>query len=132
MSFMTSIDAGMPNKKQTPVSPVMLLRLGLGLVFLYAGVHALVDPQSWIGFVPHWASVIIPAATFLMVHSIFELLLGVLFLVGKWWLPALSFIAAIDLGAILVLYGVDDTTFRDFGLVMAALALFLLSQKKLK
>jgi hypothetical protein len=35
----------------------------------------------------------------------------------------------LDFVAILLLYGVDDLTFRDFGLALAALALFALSLK---
>lgn len=117
------------NRYIKTVTPTVLLRLGLGLVFLYAGLHALIDPQSWIGFVPFWISKIMPASTFLTAHSIFELLLGGILLLGKWKLPAAAMIAALDLAAILFLYGVDDVTFRDFGLVMMALALFLLAQK---
>ncbi|KKT92374.1 MAG: hypothetical protein UW92_C0002G0018 [Candidatus Jorgensenbacteria bacterium GW2011_GWA2_45_13] len=117
------------NHPAKTISPVTLLRLGLGFVFLYAGLHALVDPESWIGFVPQWVSVIIPATTFLIAHSIFELILGAVLLIGKWWLSPAAVVAAIDLAAIILFYGVDDVTFRDFGLVMAALAVFLLAQK---
>lgn len=118
------------NARVKTISPIMLLRLGLGLVFLYAGLHALIDPLSWIGFVPQWVGRIMPPATFLTIHSIFELALGAALLIFERALPATSLLAALDLAAILLLYGVDDATFRDFGLVMMALALFLLSQKQ--
>lgn len=114
------------------ITPAVLLRLGLGLVFLYAGIHALVDPESWIGFVPHWITSFVPAGVFLVTHSIFELVLGGILLVGKWQLSLAAAITAADFTAIIVLYGVDDVTFRDFGLVMAALALFLLAQKQIE
>jgi len=110
------------------LSPVLILRLGLGLTFLYASLHMLYDPTSWVGFIPQWAGNIIDPNTFLIIHSIFELILSVLLLWGVF-LPAVSLIAFLDLVAILLLYGVDDLTFRDFGLALATLALFALSMK---
>ncbi len=110
-------------------SPELALRLGLGLTFIYAATQGLLDPQAWVGFVPHWVGALMPISSFLTIHSIFELLLGIAILVGLW-LPASSLIAFADILAILVFYGVDDLTFRDFGLMLSALALFLLTTKK--
>ncbi|MGC9603608.1 MAG: DoxX family membrane protein [Minisyncoccia bacterium] len=115
-------------KENPKLSPVLILRFGLGLTFLYASLHMLFDPASWVGFIPQWVGGIIAPNVFLLIHSIFELLVSVLLLLGIF-LPAVSFLAFLDFVAILLLYGVDDLTFRDFGLALAALALFALSLK---
>lgn len=84
------------------------------------------DPQSWLGFVPHWIANILDPKIFLYLHSGFELILGVLFLIGIFP-KIISLLTFFDIFAILIFYGVDDVTFRDFGLMMASLALFLIS-----
>ncbi|MCL4404134.1 DoxX family membrane protein [Patescibacteria group bacterium] len=111
------------------LSPVLLLRIGLGLVFIYAGVHQIAQPAAWDGFVPGWIAGIINPVTFIYIHGAFELALGLGIIVGLL-LPILSFIAFLDLFSIMVFFGVDDVTFRDFGLLMAALALFLFTRKE--
>jgi len=103
--------------------PLVLLRFGLGLVFLYAGAHALAYADGWLEFVPSWVAAVIPLRSFLFFHSVGTVLLGALLIanVKTHWL---ALIAALDLFAILAFAGIDETTFRDFGLLMAALALF--------
>ena len=115
--------------KNLDAKPVIALRLGLGFVLIYAGASILANPESWIGYVPQWVGKIAAPETFLMAHGVFELILGVLMLTG-FFLPIASLILFLDMGTILLFYGVDDVTFRDFGLLMSALALFLLSVKK--
>lgn len=112
-------------KENLKLSPVLILRFGLGLTFLYAGLYALLDPVAWVGFVPHWVGSLMDPNVFLTVHSAFQLVLSAAFLFGVF-LPASSLIAFLDLVAILLFYGLDDLTFRDFGLAFAALALFTL------
>ncbi len=111
------------------LNPVLVLRIGLAAVFIYAGIHMFFDPQSWIGFVPDWVDKILDRQTFLHIHSGIELLLGILLLLGVF-LPFVSLVVFFDIVAILLFYGIDDITFRDFGLAMMALALFLAATKK--
>jgi hypothetical protein len=86
------------------------------------------EPAAWIPFIPHWVGAIVNPQIFLIIHSVFELVLGALLLCG-WFLPGASLLVFLDFVSILVFYGVDDLTFRDFGLAMAALALFALVTK---
>ena len=116
-------------KEIKKLTPEFVLRIGVGLTFLYAGLHVAFDPTSWIGFVPHWLGTIINPYLFLTIHGIVEIILGALILSG-FFIPIASLLAFLDLFSILVFYGVDDTTFRDFGLMMAVLALFLLSRRR--
>lgn len=109
------------------LDPAMILRIGLGGTMVYAGTSIITNAQSWLGFTPQWLLNILPmdGVTFLMIHGIFELVLG-LFLVSGFLLKLSSLIAFFDLLLIIVFAGIDLITFRDFGLLMSALALFIL------
>lgn len=102
----------------------ILLRVGLAPVFLYAGLDSLFDPQEWIGYVPGWIGSVMPREAFLFAHGIFEIAIGAALFFGVALRPV-ALAALFDMAAILVLYGVDDATFRDFGLLFMALALYL-------
>ncbi len=116
-------------KENVKLSPVFILRIGLGLALLYASLHMFLDPAAWTPFIPSWVGAIINPQTFLAIHSAFELILGILLLCG-WLLPGVSLLVFLDFVSIIIFYGVDDITFRDFGLAMAALALFVLVTNK--
>lgn len=103
---------------------VLMLRLGLAAVLLYAGIRILIEPLNWLGFVPQWVEVMMPREVFLKSHGFFEIGLGIGILAGVW-LPLLAAIALLDFLSILIFFGIDDITFRDIGLVFMALALFL-------
>ncbi len=110
------------------LSPVLLLRIGLGLVFIYAGSHAIAEPGALTGFVPSWLGHMINPITLIYIHGAFELALGLGIIIG-FFLPILSFLSFLDFLAIIIFFGVDDITFRDFGLLMSALALFLMTRR---
>lgn len=105
---------------------MLFLRLGLALTLLYAGFSIFIAPTNWVGFVPSWVHNIYPAESFIILHGVLDVLLGVGLLSGRllWLFSAVSFF---NLAGILFFYGVDDITFRDLGLSMAALALFVRS-----
>jgi len=107
----------------------ILLRVGLGLIFIYAGLQSLLDPSSWIGFLPYWLTPIIHPAIAIKIHAIISLIVGFSLLAG-FRLKLFSVLAFLELAAILIFYGVDNVTFRDFGLATAAIALFLISSEK--
>lgn len=114
------------------------LRLGLGLMYLYSGIDLIRHPTAW-----HWAVRPLPVAIqdfittrvginqYLVLQGIGELVLA--FFLIAWFLPRIfPFVAAlltvIEMALITVLVGVDTVTFRDVGLLGAAIALFLMKQ----
>jgi len=107
----------------------IILRIALGLTFLYAGFNSIGHPENWVGFVPVWVENFIDPLIFLKVHAIGEIILG-LGLISGIYLPIFSGLIALDLLALLIFYGIDDITFRDIGLFGAAVVLFLLSIKR--
>lgn len=113
------------------LNPQTLLRLGLGLAFIYAGLHSLVDPGSWMEYAPSWIEFIVEKELFLAVFASFEVLLGVFLIIGRF-LYMTSILAFATIFGILVFNGVGDVTFRDFGLMVSAAALTLISKGKVE
>jgi len=115
-------------------SPEWILRVSLGVMYLYSGFDIMARPDIWEGFIPDWlynglgsdATV----SLFLKAQGAIELGIALLFLawfLGKWGVRLAAMLAAVEMALILVLLGVDSVTFRDIGLLGAALALFQLS-----
>jgi len=104
-----------------------LLQLGLAFVLIYAGIDALRYPLDWVGFVPTWVRIFhVSRESFLMAHSIGEIVIGLWLLIDKA-IRIAALLAFLDLLAIIVFSGFDravfTTTFRDVGLLFMALAL---------
>ncbi len=106
------------------------LRLGLGAMFAYSGIDILLHPTAWT-----WALRGLPAfiqtqidrigpEMYLRGQGIAELAMAAAFL--AWFLPRplvriAAFFAAVEMAAVLVFVGVDAVTFRDIGILGAAL-----------
>lgn len=112
------------------------LRLGLGIMYLYSGYDLMLNPKAWIWAVPGWFSKIVtffmPLDSYLRLQGAGEFIIGILFLVwflDRRWLKIVSILAVIELAGILVFTGIGPITFRDIGLLGAAIALFLLTLK---
>lgn len=102
----------------------ILLRLALASVFLYAGVAMLLEPSSWIGFIPRWLEYgFITRELILYANAFLEILLGIIFLAGKWK-KAVGWFAFSHLLLIVAVNGTVGflITFRDMGLAFTALA----------
>lgn len=111
------------------ITPDLLLRLGLGLTLLYAGINSILNPDSWIGFVPDWTEKIISKEIFLTTHGIFEILLATTLITG-FQKKISALLAFFSFASIIIFYGIDEITFRDLGLLFSALALFLIHKEK--
>ena len=122
------------------VKPETFLRLGLGSMFLYSGYSIYTVPVAWESYVtelPEWVLVpithFVTVGQFLFVHGIVEMAFGIILLL--WFLPlwltrAVSILITLELASIVLLIGINDTTFRDVGLVGAALALVVTLYRK--
>lgn len=112
------------------------MRLGLGLMYLYSGYDLFYHPTAWLWAVPKWyAQIVTPVSSlelYLRFQGVAEFAIGLLFLAwfsGAWGVRAASAFAALEMAAILIFVGVDPITFRDIGLLGAALALLIISSK---
>ena len=112
------------------LTPQLFLRLGLGAMFAYSGLDILLHPNAWT-----WALRGLPALIqtqidrigpemYLRGQGIAEVAMAVAFLawfLPRWLVRIAAFFAAVEMAAILIFIGVDAVTFRDIGLVGAAL-----------
>ena len=101
-----------------------LLRIGLVIVFLYASISALMHPLNWEGFVPNFLAKEIAADTVIKVISVYELVLVIWLLSGKY-IKYCGLLCALTFAGI-ILFNISQliTTFRDIGLMFMAAALY--------
>lgn len=106
------------------------LRAGLAVVFLYAAISALLNPQNWVGFIPQFIGNIIPPLIFLKIHSIAEIILG-LWLISNKKVFYAAVLSALSMFAIVVFNtGSLDIVFRDIAILFSAIALAILTYNK--
>lgn len=118
------------------LNPAWALRLGLGFMYLYSGSDLFYNPQHWYGFVPKWFSQAVTQVAsveaYLKLQGVAEMIIGVLFL--AWFFGAngvrlAAGLAALEMALILLFVGIDPITFRDIGLLGAAIALLVMSSQ---
>lgn len=107
----------------------LLLRVGLAGVFLYAAFSATVRPDNWIGYFPQFLRDIFPAKYLLVSFNVYELVLSIWLLSGRKTFYSALISALTLFGIIVTSLGALDITFRDFGLLLAAIALAVDSKK---
>ena len=106
----------------------LLLRTGLAFVFIYAGIAAYISPNNWVGFIPNIGN-FITKAILLQIHSAINIILGLWLLSNKKLFYA-SIISSIFLfGIIIFNLSSFDIVFRDVAILLASLALTVLTHK---
>lgn len=101
----------------------LFLRIGLATVFLFAAVSSFVSPDDWVGYLPSFVKAIVPATVVLAVFSVIELLLAAWLLSGVYVRFAALLAAVMLLGIVVSNFSLLPISFRDIGLIFAALAL---------
>lgn len=105
----------------------LILRIGLGVTFVYAGWSALKNPGDWVGYLPAFFTRHVRPTTLLTAMGWYELVLAALLLAGRY-MRYVAALASVTLAVILAVnLGQLDVTFRDFGLLGASLALMVLA-----
>lgn len=117
---------GFADKKQLPA---LILSLGLAFVFLYAGVSSLMNPQLWISYLPQFMGNFIALDVAIKFIAVYEIVLGLLLVSGKFRKIAAT-LSALTLAGIIV-SSLDQfvITFRDVGLLLMAVALFFMDEE---
>lgn len=109
----------------------LILRIAIAFSFIYVAIAAFINPTNWIGYIPDFVTLgLMTKEVFLMIHAVFDLLIGAWLLSGKGTFYAailsgiaLAGIVLFNLGEMLVLY-------RDISILLAAIALAVLSHEK--
>ena len=105
-----------------------ILRLGLGVTFLYIGAQIWRAPEAWGGFIQPWALDIMPGSLVAIMKqsAVLDIIIGIWMIIGwRVWIPAL--LGTIHLGIVLITTtgGWWNIIERDIGLFAATLALFV-------
>lgn len=103
-----------------------ILRLGLGITFIWIAVLILRDPLLWSSFLPSSIQSILPIAPelFMQATAVLDILLGV-FLIANKFTKIVAVIAVLHLLGLVFSLGFGDLSARDFGLMMMAVAIFV-------
>ena len=102
----------------------ILLRVGLAGVLLYAAIDTFHEPQAWVSFVPQFTTHLIDAKTSLHMLSVVQIVVALALLLGKYVRYAAAIAAILFAGILAFNLNALYETFRDFGLLCMALALF--------
>ena len=108
-----------------------VLRVGLGITFLWIGALILQNPEAWGGFIQPWAKNLMPVSvvTAMRGTGILDLLIGMMLISNALvWVAAL--VGAIHLVMVLATTGLNPVTVRDIGLLGAAIALTMMTWPK--
>jgi len=104
----------------------LLLRLGIAFSFFYVVIASFLNPTSWIGFFPSF----LQNESILIVFSIYEVIIGLWLMWGKKVFYAAILSAWTMLGIIVFNFGALDIVFRDVTILLAAVALAVLSYEQ--
>lgn len=105
-------------------SPIVL-RIGLGLVMLWFGSQQIINPASWVGYLPEWIDKLpISPTSFVYMNGWFEVILGILLIKG-FYTRIVAGLLSLHLLSITLTVGYNEIGVRDFGLSMALISTFL-------
>ena len=99
-----------------------IIRIGLALVLLWFGIDEIINPQNWFGYFSQWLALPFSLETFFLLNGIFEVIIGILLLMGLYT-RVVAFISAFHLLAVTIALGYNDVAVRDFGLTLMAVSL---------
>lgn len=101
----------------------LLLRFGVALAFLYPPIDAVLNPYSWVGYLPTFLRDVAPEMVVLHLFGVLEIILAVWILSGRriFW-PSVA--ATVILFAIVLMnFSEFEVLFRDLSIAAMTLAL---------
>jgi len=106
---------------------IAVLKIGLGITFIWIGYFILQDPAGWAGFIKPWAKdlLILDPIDVMKFNAVYDILVGALLIVAykRWMIWLGGLLAALHMIAVLVTAGVDPITVRDIAVLSGALSL---------
>ncbi len=102
-----------------------ILRIAIGVLFLYFGLQQLISPSEWIGFVPNFVLGFgLSANTLVIFNGVVELVLGVMLLIGVYT-RVVALLLFINLLIIVFSIGMNPLGIRDLILAIVTFVVFL-------
>lgn len=107
-----------------------LQRLSIAIVFFYAAIASFVEPQNWIGYFPSFMTSLIPANILLPFFSVYEIILALWLLWGRW--TRLSTLLSVFTLSGIIMFNLTnmDVLFRDLSILIIALSLVISPSEK--
>ncbi len=102
----------------------LVLRIGIGFVFLYFGWSGVTEPETWAGLVPAWTHVIASPEMLVRIHGIVELVGGIMLIFGLFT-GYVAGILFLNLLHTVFLLSSPQIIVRDMGILSGLLSLFL-------
>ena len=109
---------------------IFFLRIGIAFAFFYVAIFSFLNPTSWIGFIPKFVELFVPAQIFLYGHAAFDMLLGIWLLTNRKIFYAAILSALTMFGIIIFNLSAMDIIFRDVAIFFSAISLALLTRKR--
>ncbi len=110
----------------------LTLRIGVAFTFLYPPLDALLDPDSWIGYFPHFMRGYVPDMVLLHSFGAIEVVIALWILSGKKiFLPSLAATAML-LTIVAINIPEFQILFRDLALAAMPLSLAILNMPSRK
>lgn len=110
-------------KKFSNYSP-NILRIGISLVFLWFGINQVLDPSYFTNYLPDFILNFSNPVNFVIFNGIFEVIFGILLLLGLFT-RLVSIILTLHLLGIIFSLGYNEISVRDFGLMISSFVIFL-------
>src|SRR3989338_6096827 len=101
-----------------------ILRVGMGITFLWIGILIFRSPETWGGMLAPWAYNLLPVPIeqAMMSTAVLDVIVGLLLIVDvATWAAAL--VGSIHLIIVLATVGIDEITVRDIGLLTGCIAI---------
>lgn len=101
-----------------------ILRVGMGITFLWIGILIFRSPETWGGMLLPWAYNLLPVpiAQAMISTAVLDIVVGLMLLIDyKTWIAGL--VGTIHLIIVLVVVGIDEITVRDIALLTGCLAI---------
>ena len=99
----------------------VLVRLGLSLVILWFAVNQLYRPDYFMGYLPDFLFSNPNAILFVRANGVFELVFGLMLLLGVLT-RLVAAVLALHLLGIMLSLGYNENAIRDFGLMIALMS----------
>lgn len=109
---------------------LFLLRCAIASVFIYAAVASFLNPDNWVEFFPLFLQQAIPEHILITGFSVYEIIMAVWLLSGKFTFYAAVISALTISGIVIFNLSVLDVIFRDFAIMLSAVSLAVFTYKK--
>ena len=108
-----------------------IARYGVGVVFFIFGISQLINPESWLGYLPSFVfNIGISSTNLIYFNGVFDLAVGLFLFLGLF-VRVFALLGSLHLLGIIVSLGFNDVAVRDLGLLIVLISIFLNGSDKL-